>query len=327
MASQRKRSYATAFKPEYSVEFPCIAKGKEASTALCKVCNITFSVAHGGRDDCKKHISTKKHASQVKVTRNVKPMSAFFGAKESTLDQAVTRAETYFTSFLVEHNIPLAASDHAARLFKSMFLDSAHSPKEIIDRYACGRTKTTAIANELAADARSNLIAACAKGPFNLATDGSNEKSEKLYPLVISYSNEHLEVKSELLSVLDIKGPSTGENIAKHVKDELKSLDIPLVNCVSLCTDNANTMIGQKKGLYGCLLLENGNIFATGCVCHRYHLAAEWAAKELPVDVDALFQDVYFYMEKSAGRLQTFENLQKEAGTAALKVPKHVATR
>ena len=84
-----------------------------------------------------KHNSTKKHASQVKVIGNVKPMSAFFGVKESTLDQAVTRAETYFTSFLVEHNIPLglAASDHAARLFPG----SAHSPKEIIDRYACGR--------------------------------------------------------------------------------------------------------------------------------------------------------------------------------------------
>ena len=66
MASHRKRSYATAFKPEYSVEFPCIAKEKEPSAALCKVCNITFSVAHDGRDDCKKHISTKKHASQVR---------------------------------------------------------------------------------------------------------------------------------------------------------------------------------------------------------------------------------------------------------------------
>ena len=124
-----------------------------------------------------------------------------------------------------------------------MFLDCAHSPKGIIDRFVDVLRPQP---NELAADARSNLIAAC----VNLATDGSNEKSEKLYPVVISSSNEHLEVKSELLSVLDIKGSSTGENIAKHVKDELKSLDIPLDNCVSLSTDNANTMIGQKKGLY-----------------------------------------------------------------------------
>ena len=34
MTIQRKRSYATAFKPEYSVEFPCIARGKEPSTLV-----------------------------------------------------------------------------------------------------------------------------------------------------------------------------------------------------------------------------------------------------------------------------------------------------
>ena len=51
-------------------------------------------------------------------------------------------------------------------------------------------------------------------------------------------------------------------------------------------------------------------------------MTAEWAAKELPADVDAVFQDVYHYMEKKAYCLQTFKKMQKEVGTKALKVLK-----
>ena len=45
------------------------------------------------------------------------------------------------------------------------------------------------------------------------------------------------------------KGAKQCKNIAKHVKDELMSLDFPLDNYIILCTDNASIMIGQKKGL------------------------------------------------------------------------------
>ena len=51
MASQRKRSYATSFKREYSVEIPCIAKGKEASTAFDKHCCSYIFCAKGSTLD------------------------------------------------------------------------------------------------------------------------------------------------------------------------------------------------------------------------------------------------------------------------------------
>ena len=37
---------------------------------------------------------------------------------------ATVNAETLFTSYLIEHNIPVAVSDHAGPLFKRMFPDS-----------------------------------------------------------------------------------------------------------------------------------------------------------------------------------------------------------
>lgn len=102
-----------------------------------------------------------------------------------SLVEAVTNAEVLFTGFLVEHNIPLAAADHAAQLFKAMFTNSAHSAAQIISNYRCARTKTTHIVNELAKDEKCSLIEALKSGPFSLATDASNDRQEKLYPIVV----------------------------------------------------------------------------------------------------------------------------------------------
>ena len=85
------------------------------------------------------------------ITKSNK-ITSFFAPTYSTLDESVIRAETMFTSFLVEHNIALSASDHASKLFKSMFLVPGVNPRDIIERYACGRTKTIAIVHEVAND-------------------------------------------------------------------------------------------------------------------------------------------------------------------------------
>ena len=94
-------------------------------------------------------------------------------------------------------------------------------------------------------------------------------------------------------------------------------MEIPWINCLSLCTDNANTMIGKKNGLYGCLLQQQGSLYSTGCACHRLHLAAEWASKELLINTDSFFLDIYCYMDKSANWLQVFQACQKEADAVA----------
>jgi hypothetical protein len=61
-------------------------------------------------------------------------------------------AEILFTNFLIEHNVPIAVSDHAGPLFRKMFPDS-----EIAKKYGCARTKTTAIIGNLAKDTTSSI--------------------------------------------------------------------------------------------------------------------------------------------------------------------------
>ena len=77
-----------------------------------------------------------------------------FDARSTTanLDQKVVTAEVLFSGFLVKYNLPLSTADHAVKLFRNMFPDS-----KIMNKYRCGRTKTThiltgAVAKQITSD-------------------------------------------------------------------------------------------------------------------------------------------------------------------------------
>ena len=52
------------------------------------------------------------------------------------------RAEVKFTNFVIEHNLPIAVSDHLTPLVQDVFSDS-----QIAKKYASRRTKTTSVLN------------------------------------------------------------------------------------------------------------------------------------------------------------------------------------
>ena len=55
----------------------------------------------------------------------------------------------------------------------------------IIKRYACGKTKIIAITHEVVYHIRDTIIKHLKTNVFRLATDESNEVSDKLNPLVV----------------------------------------------------------------------------------------------------------------------------------------------
>ena len=111
--------------------------------------SVDFGISHGGINSIQKHVKTKKNLDHSKVRANTLPISKFFTVyiKLWSGDPIVIRAETQFTEFIIEHNLPIAVAlaDHASRLFRKMFSDS-----EIAKKYGCGRTKTSHIIETLA---------------------------------------------------------------------------------------------------------------------------------------------------------------------------------
>eukprot|EP00745_Piridium_sociabile_P044218 TRINITY_DN9223_c0_g2_i7.p1 TRINITY_DN9223_c0_g2~~TRINITY_DN9223_c0_g2_i7.p1 ORF type:complete len:286 (-),score=56.51 TRINITY_DN9223_c0_g2_i7:367-1224(-) len=247
----KKAKREQKFLASYSKDYPCIVASKIDSTyAKCTACESDFRVSHGGITDVIKHVKTLRHVTKAAALKNTAPLGHFIARGDECADNRVIRAEAMFTSFLVEHNVPLAASDHAGKLFRSMFPDS-----NIAEAYRCARTKTAAIVNELCANSKAELTQCMQRRPFVLGTDGSQEGEEKYFPIVVSALDPQGNIKTELLSVPSCETSATGENIFGLLDSELKAFDINWENCLAFVTDNANVMVGKQAGLYGRMLL------------------------------------------------------------------------
>ena len=177
----KKRCAKQDFLPSYSKEYPCIKKGSTPNSARCEICLCEFSIRHGGVFDIKRHCEGTRHKAKgdpdgkgtSSSVTTVPKITGFFTQSQSP-DLSVIRAETLFTSFLIEHNIAAAAADHAGKLFREMFPDS-----KIAKDYSCGRTKTACIVPTLADNALKSAITMIKDTCFVIGTDGSQEDSRR----------------------------------------------------------------------------------------------------------------------------------------------------
>ena len=72
---------------------------------------------------------------------------------QTTVQQNTIKAETMWSMFVAKHNLAFLTTDHATKMFKTMFADS-----EIARKFACIRSKTTAIVKEALAPYYHNKI-------------------------------------------------------------------------------------------------------------------------------------------------------------------------
>lgn len=309
------------YRDGYTKEWPCLVPSKISENhVFCEVCSCDFVVAHGGRDDCRRHVESKKHKDHGKVQSVHKPISSFFVKSN---ENETTNAEMLFTSFLVEHNIPLAVSDHAGHLFRAMFPDSA-----IAKKYGCARTKTSALVQYMSSQTKEEIASVLRISAFSLSIDGSTDKNAvKLYPLVVSFFNEKLgQVCTLLLSLLECTD-NTGQGIFSVINKELVSLGICWENCVAFSSDNANTMIGVNKGVFSFCKAKHPSIILQRCSCHLIHLAAQKAAAQLSINIEQFLVQVFYFLEKSSKRLNTLKSHQELCGNKPHKILKCVSTR
>jgi hypothetical protein len=309
---------------EYAVKYPGVIRKSQMDEyhAFCTVCNDDFSVTHGGIGDIERHVKTTKHTTRTgQGGPSVCKVSDFFTGSK---DLALIRAESLFTDFIIEHNLPIACADHAGSLFKRMFPDSS-----IASKYGCGRTKTSCIVETLASDDSQRIMKAMQNQPYSLATDGSNDiGAVKLYPVCVRYFDDEIgRVLCVMLSLKECNQASTGENIFKALDEELTQLKIPWQNCISFAADNASVMTGKSKGVAAFRVEQIPSVYLLGCACHLMHLSASKAASAMSVQVDELLTDVYFYLDKSRKRMQELKRFQSLHDLDVHKILKHVSVR
>ena len=324
----KKKRREQSYSSKYGEEFSFITNSKVSSLhAFCKSCRKDINISHGGRLDIVQHSKTAVHLRNLKMGEEGKKsqiMTSFFSSSNNKEEESsIINAECLFTCFLLEHNIPLAAADHIGPLLRKAFPKS-----EEVKKYAAGRTKTTCIVKEMASHYKSQISSVLQTFPYAISTDGSHTNDSKLYPIIISYPDMNTKsIKLQVVSIPNLEESSTGVNIGNLLLKELEALKIPISNCIAMGSDNAPVMLGLKSGVVSVLRNHQPEMLALGCPCHLINIAAQKAAQMLPVSVDSLLIDLFYYLEGSVNRKQRLVEMQIQCEEEVSKILKHVCTR
>ncbi|XP_071487576.1 uncharacterized protein [Diadema antillarum] len=206
-----------------------------------------------------------------------------------------------------------------------MFPDS-----KVAAKFACRRTKATAIARTLGQEAKAEILRKIREAPFSVSTDGSSDRGaqEQLYPIIVRYfDNEVNRVLSVLLEIATTQQRSTGQNIFQLLDDVFTKNKIPWKNVICFAADNAAVMMGSHSGVAAFVTKANPDTFIMGCPCHLLHLAAEKGASQLPFSPVDLLVPVFYYLEKSSKRNKEFKECQIMCDAEQHIMLKHVCTR
>ncbi len=91
-------------------------------------------------------------------------------------------------------------------------------------------------------------------------------------------------------------------------------------------SDTANVMKGCRSGVQK--LNESPSLYDIGCICHLADLCIKAGMSTLPIDIDQLFIDIYYYFQHSSKRNQEFVDMWHYFYTCEPKVIlKHCPTR
>ncbi|EEC16142.1 uncharacterized protein LOC120841237 [Ixodes scapularis] len=157
------------FNEALGKEFPFIKKTWSESDVCFNKSGGDFSIAHSGRSDTVKHISTEKQKRNLSAAASSSALTKFFrpehaGDKELKL----AASEGVFAFHTVVHNQSFRSMDCTSKLLQKLF-------DEI---FACARTKAEAVAlNMLAPSAAEDLKADLQDAQFTFVfCDASNHK-------------------------------------------------------------------------------------------------------------------------------------------------------
>ena len=102
---------------------------------FCTVCDDSFSIAHGGGSDIRRHVQSVKHRGHEKRVQSNKSITNFFSTtstkcfKGDGRTMAVIRAEVMLCELIVGHSLPLATADVLTKAIKLMCPEDVTSCK------------------------------------------------------------------------------------------------------------------------------------------------------------------------------------------------------
>ncbi|ESO02017.1 hypothetical protein HELRODRAFT_161238 [Helobdella robusta] len=206
--SKRKSVY----REQFSTDFPGIKNSKKRENyAFCEYCSTDVSIVNAGVSSIKQHFEKEVHKNNVKIKKSTVGISKFFHSNNLPTSRKTAAAEGAFAYHVAFHSLSFKAADCTNRLISTVFAESETGRK-----FSSAQTKTqTIISRILAPKSIENLLSELGSEPFSIATDSSNFKEIKTFPIIIRYFS-HEGLKVELLKFSNLPG-ETSELIFKYV--------------------------------------------------------------------------------------------------------------
>ena len=101
----------------------------------------------------------------------------------------------------------------------------------------------------------------------------------------------------------------TATNLFQALKESLTKNWLSFDNAVSFMSDTTNVMKGARSGVQKLIKNEIPTLYDVGCICHLADLTVKAGLKALPVNIDLLFIDIFYYFHHSSKRKQQFIDL------------------
>ncbi|KAH3698128.1 hypothetical protein DPMN_085647 [Dreissena polymorpha] len=112
------------YKESYREYWPCLGPSLKGKTYVhCSTCNIDFSSARGGKNDCKRHIDSQSQINRKMIKSSNKDISTMMRGSSFEKGLKTTNAEV-MCEFIAHKNLSLSTAKILNKTLKVMFPDS-----------------------------------------------------------------------------------------------------------------------------------------------------------------------------------------------------------
>ena len=323
MATKRK----TVYREEYSKDFDGIKKSRKGETfAFCSYCSSDIDIGSTGAPAIARHCGTKIHDENAKSKKSTADIGQFFVSKNAPVSKKMSAAEAVLAYHTAVHSLSFRSNECTNKLLTTIFPDS-----EIAKKISSSYTKSQAIiCNVLAPNSVKELLRELGDGYYSIATDASNHKELKNFPIIIRYlSVDGLAIK--LLDFANLPG-ETSAIIFEYLKSCLENNNLDPAKLVAFSADNANVNFGGasqqgQNNVFSKLKNFNSKLIAVGCPAHICHNAAKKACERLSLDVEMLLFKILNYFNGSTLRHEKFKEFCQFLEMEYATFPTHSRTR
>lgn len=319
------------FEPN-NEKYPCYKRGRHESEAECIICGHgTFvSVANKGKADLDAHMATEKHRRASRGESTSAKMTDFFSKPGTKIEEEVAVAECTMAFHTVKHHQSYRSTDCTSSLLNTLFHNSETGKK-----YSCARTKTEAIINNVLAPFSIQSILEDLEEQsimyLGVATDGSNHKSTKLFPVLIQYFDfKNGGLQSKLIQMKSVAN-ETAQTISTHIRESLQSLNL-YEKTVCFTGDNTNTNFGginhkQGTNIFTFLKEDKPNLVGVGCPAHILNNSIHHAADQMSIDIATIIYKIYNYFSIYTVRTEALKEYCEFVEVEYRKLLSHSKTR